>query len=139
MQHADYVVKLQSLIDRAGKHNGTKPPQSNDAVDALAQEYAIAKALADAADSRVERARTALMKGMQLPERKGQHILHDTQFALVEDQVVSNARLIKPAMLLNALVTECGMTLTQADEFIDRHCKPADAGMQHRLKVLLKQ
>lgn len=141
MNHAEYQVSIDKLINNIGSKCGPKIVKSNDPLDAAAQEYAIAKMASDAAEGRAKNAREAMLKAYAelMPDMKGKHLIHDSMFANVTVQLVANPSRIVEAKVLNLLVTKFGLSLTEASALIENECKSESSGFQQRLSVLLKQ
>lgn len=141
MNHAEYQVSIDKLINNIGSKCGPKIVKSNDPLDSAAQEYAIAKMASDAAEGRAKNAREAMLNAYAdlMPDMKGKHLIHDSMFANVTVQLVANPSRIVEAKVLNMLVTKFGLSLTEASALIENECKSESSGFQQRLSVLLKQ
>lgn len=141
MNHAEYQLGIDKLVNNIGSKCGPKIVKANDPLDALAQEYAIAKMASDSAEDRAKNAREAMLKGYAdlMPDMKGKHLIHDSAFANVTVQCVANPSRIVEAKVLNMLVTHFALSLTEASALIENECKSESSGFQHRLSVLLKQ
>ena len=141
MNHAEYQLGVDKLINNIGSKCGPKLTKANDPLDALAQEYAIAKMASDSAEDRAKAARDAMLKGYAdlMPDMKGKHLIHDSTFANVTVQCVANPSRIVEAKVLNVLVTHFGLSLREASALIENECKSESTGFQQRLSVLLKQ
>lgn len=141
MNHAEYQLGIDKLVNNIGSKCGPKLVKANDPLDVLAQEYAIAKMASDSAEDRAKNARDAMLKGYAdlMPDMKGKHLIHDSTFANVTVQCVANPSRIVEAKVLNMLVTHFALSLTEASALIENECKSESSGLQHRLSVLLKQ
>lgn len=141
MNHAEYQVSIDKLVNNIGSKCGPKLSKANDPLDTLAQEYAIAKMASDAAEGRAKAAREAMLKGYAdlMPDMKGKHLIQDSTFVNVTVQCVANPSRIVEAKVLNMLVTDFGLSLTEASKLIEDKCKSESTGFQQRLSVLLKQ
>lgn len=141
MNHAEYQLGIDKLVNNIGSKCGPKLVKANDPLDVLAQEYAIAKMASDSAEDRAKNARDAMLKGYadRMPDMKGKHLIHDSTFANVTVQCVANPSRIVEAKVLNLLVTHFALSLTEASALIENECKSESSGLQHRLSVLLKQ
>jgi hypothetical protein len=112
-------------------------PLVNNDKDAAAQEYWIAAEVAKCAEARKADARDALLQYVNVPQNKGTHIVHDSHHMTVQVQVVSGPRTLDQKALLSALVKTFGLSLEDAERFIDA-CRK-DGGVQSRLTVLPKR
>lgn len=141
MNHAEYQVSIDKLVNNIGSKCGPKLTKANDPLDMIAQEYAVSKMAHDAAEGRAKIARENMLNAYadRMPDMKGKHLIHDSTFANVTVQCVSNPSRIVEAKVLNMLVTKFGLSLTEASALIENECKSESTGFQHRLSVLLKQ
>jgi hypothetical protein len=140
MNHAEYQVSIDKLVKGVGSKCGPKITRSTDAIDAAAQEYAIAKMVSDSAEDRAKVAREKLIAELTpvMPDMKGKHLVHDSAVTNVTVQLVANPSRIVEAKVLNMLVVKFGLSLTEASSLIENECKSESSGFQQRLSVLLK-
>lgn len=134
---AEYSAMITQCVNAFGSKREPKLPIPNDPSAAAAQEYAIAKLIADAAEERKDIARRVLMSTLTIPPVKGKHIVHDSLYAFAEVQNVAAPRRLSESLLLKLLAKE-GMDMDKAAGIIEA-AKPVTNDYISRLTVLLKQ
>lgn len=134
-----YKLKLIEAINKLGKTNGHKYPESpNDAIDAALVEFVIAKQLQDTAKPRYEAARAQLAKLCKLtaipPGQNG--VAHNSRIGVVQYNTLENPTKLDTTKLLNEMVKEFEITIDEAQALIDK-CKTRTPGGQVRISASL--
>lgn len=134
---AEVPSKIADAVMRIGSAIGVRMPLVNEPVAAAAQELYVAKLIESNAKGRAEKARKSLDKLLKVPNSKGAHIVHDSSTAIVTVDNRSPPRLLNEPTLLSMLIAKQGMSVEDAQAFIDS-CKVSKAGFVEYLTVVLK-
>jgi hypothetical protein len=117
-----FTDRLITAFRNLGVKNGTKHPAVINSPDVQAAvEYAMASALAKAAEERKQVARLALLP---LAEKHhadlGTHVVVDSPFVTATVQVVRGARRLDEKMLLDNIMKQCKLDKSSAQHLIDQ-------------------
>ncbi|CAB4150346.1 hypothetical protein UFOVP568_17 [uncultured Caudovirales phage] len=118
---------------------GIKPdfPAANSLVDQCSQRYYLWKEAERVIKENLDDARGNLLEQVVVPQRKGQHLVHDSRYVAVNCQVVSGPRTLDQKALASALIKQFNLSMEGAEDFIDA-CRK-EAGLQTRLTVQVKR
>jgi hypothetical protein len=112
-------------------------PLANAFVDQCAQRYFQWKEAERVVKDGLEQAREDLLAEVTVPQRKGQHLVHDSRYVAVNCNVVNGPRTLDQKALASALIKQFNLTMEGAEDFIDA-CRK-EAGLQTRLTVQVKR
>jgi hypothetical protein len=112
-------------------------PAANAAADQHAQRYFQWKEAEKVVKEGLEEARDTLLSEVSVPQRKGQHLVHDSRYVAVNCNVVSGPRTLDQKALASALIKQFNLSMEDAEAFIDA-CRK-EAGLQTRLTVQVKR
>jgi hypothetical protein len=112
-------------------------PAANAPVDQYAQRYFMWKEAERVVKEGLETTRDALLAEVSVPQRKGNHLVHDTRYTAINCNVVNGPRTLDQKALASALVKQFNMSMDDAELFIDA-CRK-EAGLQTRLTVQVKR
>jgi hypothetical protein len=119
---ATFTDKLITAFRNLGVKNGTKYPAAVNSPDVQAAiEYAMASALAKAAEERKQIARQAVMPlAEQYQDNLGTHVVVDSPFVTLTAQVVRGARRLDERLLLDNIMKQCNLDKRAAQSLIDQ-------------------
>lgn len=112
-------------------------PAANAPVDQYAQRYFMWKEAERVVKEQLETTRDALLTETPIPQRKGNHLVHDSRYTSVNVNVVNGPRTLDTKALQSALVKQFNLSMDDAEAFIDA-CRK-EAGLQNRLTVQVKR
>lgn len=112
-------------------------PAANAAADQHAQRYFQWKEAERVVKEGLDTTRDALLSELAVPQRKGNHLVHDSRYAAVNCNVVSGPRTLDQKALASALIKQFNLSMEDAEAFIDA-CRK-EAGLQTRLTVQVKR
>ena len=134
-----YKLKLIEAINKLGKTNGHKYPESpNDAIDAALVEFVIAKQLQDTAEVRYKHARKAINALCKLDSKSVVEtgIAHSSRIGVITYTTLNNPTRLDADMLVSTLVKEFEITIEDAQALLNR-CKTQSTGLQVRVTAAL--
>jgi hypothetical protein len=120
LRSTEIPVKCSTAVHRIGSAIGFRLLSVNDPIATAAQEYYVAKQIANAAEDRLSSAKAILVSALSsvVPMSSGKHVVHDSATVVVTADQRAHPSKLDEEILASLMMDQFGCTLAQAQKVI---------------------